>query len=67
MQFETTIGEYLSNHFSKGPFARPRSYFYPEFSSFTGPVPIHAFWVMVEDIIAVSQEVISILGAQGET
>lgn len=57
--YATTIGEYLSSHFSRGASAQPRSYFYPDFHIFTGPQPIHGLLAMVDDIIAVCEEVIA--------
>jgi len=55
--FGTTIGAYLEKHFSNGPSAKPRSYFYPDEESFTGPVPIHALLVMVDDLIEIAREI----------
>ncbi|MEX2382053.1 MAG: hypothetical protein WD490_06705 [Opitutales bacterium] len=63
-EYGTTIGKYLSEHFARGPSANPRNYFYPDVPVFTGPVPIHALLVMVEDIITVSQEVIAAVAGE---
>lgn len=50
-EFGSTIGEYFTKHFSKGPISFARNYFYPDHESFGGPVPIQAIYVMVERII----------------
>lgn len=65
-QYGTTVGRYLQEHFSRGPSSRPRNYFYPDVSVFTGPVPIHALMVMVDDLIGVAEKVVAITGAGSE-
>lgn len=60
-RYNTTIGKYLSEHFSRGSSAYSRNYFYPDVPVFTGPVPIQALAIMVEHIIVVGREVIAII------
>jgi hypothetical protein len=60
-QFGNTIAAYFQEHFARGPPASPRSYFYPDELVFTGPVPVHALYVMVEHIIEVARNVVDTL------
>lgn len=57
VKFNTTISAYLSQHFSKGASARPRSYFYPDEPVFTGPAPIQAVYIMADHLIEVASEI----------
>jgi hypothetical protein len=57
VKFGSTIGKYLSDHFAQGAQARPRSYFYPDEPTFTGPRPIQALYYMVRRLIAVAQAI----------
>lgn len=60
-KFGNTIAAYFDLHFSKGASAFPRSYFYPDKPVFTGPVPIHAIFVIVEHIIEVAEKVVELV------
>jgi hypothetical protein len=57
VQLNTTIRGYLEKHFAMGATARPRSYFYPDEPTFTGPQPIQAIFVMTEHLIEVAREI----------
>ena len=59
-QFGTTVGRYLEDHFSRGPSARPRSYFYPDEPVFTGPVPIQALLIMIGHLIDMAEKVVAL-------
>ena len=61
-EFRTTISGYLEEHFSQGKKAYPRSYFYPDENVFTGPVPIHALYIMVCYLIEIAEEINKIVG-----
>lgn len=60
-KYGNTIAAYFKDHFSKGASAFPRSYFYPDKDVFTGPIPIHAIFFMVKDIIEVAEKVIKLI------
>jgi len=60
-QFYTTVAAYLEEHFSRGASAEPRSYFYPDESVFTGPVPIQAVSVIADYLIQVASDVEEVL------
>ncbi len=60
-QYGNTIAAYLELHFSQGSSARPRSYFYPDETVFTGPIPIHALLIMMNHIVDVAEKVVGIL------
>jgi hypothetical protein len=53
--FGSTIGAYLTEHFSQGVSARPRSYFYPDESVFTGPIPFQTLFTVVNELIKVAE------------
>ncbi len=57
VKYGNTIGSYLNEHFSRGASARPRNYFYPDESVFTGSVPIHALLVMVDYLIELVEKI----------
>ena len=59
--FSSTTRKYLQDHFAQGAYARPRNYFYPDQEKWTGPVPIHALYYMVEGIIEVADGLIHAL------
>ena len=59
-QFGTTIGKYLETHFSRGPSAKPRSYFYPDEPMFTGPFPLQALPIMIDHLIEVAEEILAL-------
>lgn len=61
VKFENTIAAYFDLHFARGASAAPRSYFYPDELVFTGPVPIESLFVMVEHLIRVASNVVTIL------
>lgn len=54
--YGNTIGNYIDDHFSAGPTAQPRSYFYPDCSSFRGPNPPHALFVIVTKLIEFAEQ-----------
>lgn len=56
-EFATSLGEYFEQHFSHGPTAFPRNYFYPDLEQFAGPQPPQALYVMVEHLIQCASEV----------
>jgi hypothetical protein len=60
-KFNTTVAEYLEEHFSRGASAEPRNYFYPDVPVFTGPKPIQAISVIADHVIQVAAEVESII------
>lgn len=62
--YGTTIGRYLDDHFAAGPTAMPRSYFYPDELVFSGPVPPEALLVMVDKLIQVASETITLAAAE---
>ena len=53
--YRNTIGDYLHRHFSKGPSAFPRSYFYPDLPWFSAPTPFHTLHKIVEDLIGIAE------------
>ena len=60
-EYGNTIAAYFDLHFSEGDSAFPRSYFYPDKLVFTGAIPIHAIFVIVEYIIEVAEKVVALV------
>lgn len=63
VRFGTSIGGYLRAHFAEGPSAFPRSYLYPDYPVFTGPVPVQAINVMAHELIEIADIIDKTLGA----
>lgn len=61
VKFGNTVAAYFELHFARGASAYPRSYFYPDESVFTGPMPIQAIFVMVEHLIEVAGSVVAVI------
>jgi hypothetical protein len=53
----TTVAAYFEEHFSRGPSAEPRSYFYPDEAVFIGPKPIQTICIIADYLIKVAAEV----------
>lgn len=62
VEFGNTIAAYFDLHFARGVSAFPRSYFYPDESVFTGPMPIQSLFVIVEHLIQVAGKVVATAG-----
>lgn len=61
VEFYTTVAAYLEEHFSRGPSAEPRNYFYPDEPVYSGPQPIQAICVIADHLIQVAAEVESLV------
>ncbi len=63
-EYGTTIGAYLDEHFSSGPSALPRSYFYPDEAVFMAPMPYSVLFEIAKEVITFSESLMLASGAQ---